>query len=101
MKKNKKLDILYIISNIINIYINKCLDNKKIVKKYKLNQYENTLTLATYLLNDIDVIKNDIVIDNFLYDFCKKHKKEFFKYTKWKREFKNTKNKKNYYLDLL
>jgi hypothetical protein len=100
MKKNKKLDILYIISNVINQYINKCL-NQKIVEKYKLNQYENTLTLATYLLNDIDVIKNDIVIDNFLYNFCRMHKKKFIKYTKWKREFKYKKNKKNYYLDLL
>jgi len=72
IENNKKLDKLYIYDNILSNYINKCKYNKKINKKYNLEQY-NGIEFYKYLINNLDIIKNQININLFDINFIKKN----------------------------
>ena len=102
MKMNKKLDIYYTIDNILNNYINNCIYNKKIVEKYQLDKQKNTLEITKYLIDNINIIKNNISkISNFQINFIKKNKSLLLSYTNWTRNFKYSKNKNNYFVNKL
>ena len=101
MLMNKKLDQVYTTDNIISNYIHKCVHNPKIEAKYELKKYDSTLKLTKYIIDNMDIIKKDIVMNNFQYNFIKKYKNKIIRYIAWKRGFKDTKNKKKYFIDSL
>lgn len=96
MKNNVELDKTYAMDNVISDYVNKCYYNKLISKKYKLENYPTSVELYDYLIDNIDIIKNDLSLSKFQINFIKKNKNLIIKYIKWKRGFKNAKDKQNY-----
>lgn len=98
MKYNHKNDYYYIIKNIIHHYFD--LNYKKLRDKHKLNEL-NKLDGIKYLLNNIDIIKNEINISKFQIKFIKKYKSLFIKFHIWKANFIENDNKiKNYIIDI-
>lgn len=100
MENNKKLDKSYVYKNILDDYTSKCKYNKKINKKYNLEQY-NGIELYKYLIDNIDIIKNDININNFQINFIKKNQNYLLNIIQWKINFKNIKNKNKYFINLI
>jgi len=100
MKNNKKLDKSYVYNNILNDYKSKCIYNKKINNKYNLEQY-NGIELYKYLIDNIDIIKNEININNFQINFIKKNQNYLLNIIQWKINFKNYKNKNKYFINLI
>ncbi len=88
--------IYYIQNNIIYDYIENCYSNK-IIDKYKLKEL-NKLEMNKYLLDNIDIIKNDIKISKFQIDFINKNKSIFIKFNIWKYNFIENNNKENNYI---
>ena len=100
MKMNKRLDIYYTMNNILTDYIYNCIYDKKIAEKYQLDKQKNTLEITIYLIDNINIIKNDISkISNFQINFIKKNKLLLIRYLNWKRNFKYSKNKNNYFVN--
>jgi predicted unusual protein kinase regulating ubiquinone biosynthesis (AarF/ABC1/UbiB family) len=100
-KNNKKLDVIYIQDNILSNYINKCLNNQKIYKLHNLDLYKSSIELTEYLLEKIDELKIMARITTFEMRFIKKNKHFLVNYIRWKRNFKEAKNKNNYYSNML
>jgi len=101
MIMNKKLDVVYTIDNIMANYVQRCVYDPRIETKYELKKYENSLILRKYLIDDIDVIKQDIDMSNFQYNFIKKNKNKIMKYSGLRKGFENSKNKKKFFINSL
>jgi serine/threonine protein kinase len=98
MKMNKNLDRVYLMDNVASTYINRCIYNKKIYKKYNLDVQKTSTDLYTYLIDNIDEIKNDLVMSNFEIKYIKHNRDYIISYIAWKGNFKAIKNKNNYYV---
>lgn len=95
---NNKLDEYYIVDNIMSDYLHNCLHYDKIKKKYNLGSISSFIELHKYLIDNIDIIKNDITISEFQISFIKKKKSMIMNFLIWRHKFKNSEDKNNYFI---
>ena len=98
MKMNKKLDVFYTIDIIMANYFQRCVRNQIIEARYELKKC-NTTQLIQILIDNIDVIKSDLKMNRFQYNFIKKNKNKIMKYSDMIKNFENSKNKKNHFIN--
>ena len=92
---NKKYDE-YLLKIRIILYINTIFcNNNKIIKKYELD-INNQKKTDEFIFNNIDVIKDDIIISKFEIDLIKKYNYIYLKFNEWIYNF-TEKNEMKYF----
>jgi hypothetical protein len=94
-KFNQNLDKYYTIMNIFDTYTYPTYHNKLINDKYELKNHSDP---EIFLIDNIDQIKNDIQISDFIIRFIKKYRSMMKKYIVWHKGFFTSTNKENYFV---
>lgn len=62
---NKKIDKYYTIDSVFFDYFNRTYWNSRIKTKYELDKIDGYINIASYLLDNIDLLSRDASISNF------------------------------------
>lgn len=98
MDKNAKIDQYYMIRNIFQNYLYLVFFNKKVIKKYKLNDIDGSLNKFKYILDNINEIAKDVKMSTFQLNFLKKNKQTIIKFNEWLKKLIKAKNKSGMYV---